>query len=177
MKETWKDAVGFEGRYEVSNLGRVRSHVSSFNGKEPKEPKTKILRDAENKGYRRVLLISKEGKRCNIPVHRLVAAAFLGDCTNMEINHIDCDKTNNRVDNLEICTQSQNTIHAYKHGLMKPCNNGLWKKIELLKDGLVIGVFASIRLMCREKGLDRKSVIKTIKGEYKHHHGYNFRLV
>lgn len=177
MKEIWKDAVGFEGRYEVSNLGRVRSHVCSFNGREPKEPKIKVLRDADNKGYRRVLLISKEGKRCCITVHRLVAAAFLGDCTNMEINHIDCDKTNNRVDNLEICTQSQNTIHAYKHGLMKPCNNGLWKKIELLKDGIVIGVFASIRLMCREKGLDRKSVLKAIKGEYKHHHGYNFRLV
>lgn len=177
MKEEWKDVVGFEGRYEVSNLGRIRSYVCSFNGKLPKKPKTRILRDADNKGYRRVLLMSNDGRRCYLSVHRLVAAAFLGDCTGMEINHIDCDKTNNCVDNLEICTQSQNTIHAYKHGLMKPCNNGLWKKIELIKDGNVIGVYDSIRVMCRENDLDRKSVHKVLKGQYKHHHGYNFNLV
>ena len=177
MKEIWKPVIGFEGRYEVSNLGRVRSFVCSYNGKQPKEPKTIILKDADNRGYRRVLLMASDGKRCYKAVHRLVAFAFLGDCTNMEINHIDCDKTNNRVDNLEICTQSQNTIHAYKHGLMKPCNNGLWKKVELIKDGIIVGIYNSIRVMCRENHLDRKSVQKILKGEYKHHHGYNFNLI
>lgn len=177
MKEIWKDAVGFEGRYEVSNLGRVRSHVCSFNGKDPKEPKTKILRDADNKGYRRVVLISKEGKRCCKTVHRLVAAAFLGDCTNMEINHIDCDKTNNRVDNLEICTQSHNTLHAYKHGLMKPCNNGLWKKVALIKNGIVLCVFPAVRLMCRKCKFDRSGVARVLRGEQKQYKGYNFKLI
>lgn len=177
MKEEWKDVVGFEGRYEVSNLGRVRSFVSSYNGKQPKFPKIKILRQSINRGYHRVALIAKNGKYYNMLVHRLVASAFIGDCTDMEINHIDCDKSNNCVENLEICTQSQNTIHAYKHGLMKPCNNGLWKKIELIKDGNIIGVYDSIRVMCKEKHFDRRSVLRVLKGEYKHHHGFNFNII
>lgn len=177
MKECWKAVTGFEGRYEVSNLGRVRGLLSNYNGKDKTVIKAHILKPGDSKGYCRVILLDNAGKRYNRSIHRLVAADFIGDCTDLEINHKDGNKKNNHVDNLEICDQSYNTIHAYKLGLMKPCNNGLWKKVKVFKDGLFIGEYNSVRRMCRELGLDRRSVRRTIIGEYKNHHGLTFELV
>ena len=178
MKEIWKDIKGFEGRYQVSNLGRVCSFIANHNGKNDEVLCYHLLKFAYDKGgYQKVSLTDSGKKKHYYLVHRLVASAFLGDPEGMQINHKDGIKTHNYVENLEICDQSYNTIHAYRLGLMKPCNNGFWKKIELIKDGIVIGLYSSIRVMCRECGLDRKSVQKVLKGQYKHHHGYNFNLV
>lgn len=175
--EEWRDCKSFEGRYEVSNLGRVRGLRSNYNGKAKTVVKPHILKFGNNKGYCRVILLDNAGKRHSKSVHRLVATAFIGDCTGLEINHKDGNKKNNVVDNLEICNKSYNTIHAYRLGLMKPCNNGLWKTVEIYKNGEKIGLFNSIREMCRVYGLDRKSVMETIKGKYKNHHGFTFKLV
>lgn len=176
MKEEWRDIFGFEGRYQVSNTGKVRGLVSANNGRKLFNTKPHELRSVDNKGYRRVVLLDDSGKRCNRSVHRLVAAAFIGDCTDMQINHKDGNKTNNNVENLEICDQSYNTIHAYKLGLMKPCNNGLWKAINVIKDGVCVASFASIREMCRTMRLDRKSVQRVLNGVFASHHGYKFSL-
>lgn len=178
MNEIWKDIKGFEGRYQISNLGRVKSMISNHNGKNNDVVNNYILKfHYDRGGYQKVTLIESSKKYRYCLVHRLVAAAFIGNPDGMQINHKDGIKTNNNVDNLEICTQSYNTIHAYKLGLMKPCNNGLWKKIKLIKDGVVIGIYDSIRLMCRENGLNRNSVHKVLRGEYKNHHGYKFCLL
>ena len=176
MTEEWKEVKGFEGRYEVSNFGRVRSSISMRNGRKVLKDYFHVLKHSISSGYHRVCLIDDAGGRNMRSVHRLVATAFIGDCTDLEINHKDGDKSNNQVTNLEICDQSYNTIHAYKMGLMKPCDNGLRKEIYAYKNGEFVSVFPSIREMCRVLGLDRRSVRRTISGKYNNHHGYTFRV-
>ena len=176
MKEIWKPIEGFEGRYEVSNLGFVRGLVSANNGRRLFNKTPHILKPGISRGYCRVILIDDLGKRFSRSVHRLVAAAFLGDCTDFEINHKDGNKKNNNVNNLEICDQSWNTIHSYKLGLMKPCNNGLWKSIRVIKDDLLINTFSSIRGMCRELNFDRSAVRRCLCGKQETYKGYKFVL-
>jgi len=122
MEEIWKEIKGFNGLYEVSNLGGVRSWKKVPSGILDK-PKIKSLSTANN-GYKRVRL-SKESKAKHYTVHRLVAEAFLKNSDTKEsVNHIDSDKTNNCVDNLEWCTFSDNMKHSYKNGRTSPFSKG-----------------------------------------------------
>lgn len=116
MEEIWKPIKGYEGLYEVSNLGRVKSLKRFYHTRE------QILKNklTENGYYRTEL--SKNGKRKLIGTHRIVAQTFIpNDMNKEEVNHKDGNKLNNCVDNLEWCSHSENTIHAYKLGLKKPC--------------------------------------------------------
>lgn len=114
MKEIWKDIEGYEGIYQVSNLGRVRS----LNYRNKKS--IHILKESTNKkGYKVINLIF--GRRKMYLMHRLVAEAFIPNPNNLlQVNHIDGDKTNNNINNLEWCDSTYNSIHAYKIGLHKP---------------------------------------------------------
>lgn len=114
MIEVWKDVVGFEGLYKVSNLGNVVSARRNYkNG-------VKYLTPFDNGGYLRVTFVVNE-KRSNHLVHRLVAEAFIPNPDNKDsVNHIDGCKTNNRLENLEWVTRSENTIHAITTGLRVP---------------------------------------------------------
>lgn len=108
-KEIWKDIEGYEGLYQVSNLGRVKSKLR----------KGRILKPINTKKYYSVILC-KNSTTKEIYVHRLVAYAFIPNPQNKPfINHIDGNKQNNYVENLEWCTQSENCRHAYKIGLNK----------------------------------------------------------
>lgn len=117
MNEIWRKIEGFE-KYEVSNLGRVRS----LNYRKTKE--TKILKLCKDKkGYLKVNLY-KSSKHSSKRVHRLVATAFIPNLDNKtQVNHIDGNKQNNTVSNLEWCTCSENNQHAYNTGLHKIPNN------------------------------------------------------
>lgn len=109
MAEVWKDIEGYEGIYQVSNLGRVKRFSAD-----------RILSPANNLGYHKVGL-SKDGKVTQFKVHRLVADAFIPkDDSRPFINHIDGVRNNNCVENIERCTQSENIKHAYKIGNKKP---------------------------------------------------------
>ena len=113
--EEWKSIKGYEGLYMVSNLGRVKS-LCGFNGHEYVKRK-KILNPYKQKAgknyYRSVVKLSKDGSRKDFKVHRLVADAFIPNPElKSNINHIDGNPLNNRVDNLEWCTQKENIIHA-----------------------------------------------------------------
>jgi hypothetical protein len=106
-KEIWKDVPEYEGHYQVSNLGRVKSL---------KRGKNKILKTRDNgRGYMQVSL-RKEGERKRFLVHRLVMFTFLGE-SDMDVNHINGIKTDNHLENLEYCTRSENIQHAYDIGL------------------------------------------------------------
>lgn len=115
--EVWKEVEGFEGAYQVSNLGRVKS-VNRLNAR-GFNIKGKMLNPlGPENGYKSVMLYSgsrESGKHHY--VHRLVAEAFIEPYKGETVNHIDGNKTNNRVENLEWATRSENTKHAYKTGL------------------------------------------------------------
>lgn len=131
--EIWKDVKGYEGLYQVSNLGRVKSlERQKSNGKGLVKIDEKVLtQDITNWGYYRVALY-KKGTRKYYKVHRLVAIAFLPNPENKEqVNHIDGDKLNNNVDNLEWNTRIENIHHAKINGLF---GNGSNSNYVLLKD-------------------------------------------
>ena len=108
MKEIWKDVVGYEGLYKVSNKGNVYSIRSKMNLKQDKP-----------KGYRRVKLYSK-GNTKRIKVHQLVAKTFIPNPMSKKcVNHINGIKHDNRVENLEWVTDLENRKHAKEIGLMK----------------------------------------------------------
>lgn len=122
MQEVWKDIDGFQGCYQVSNLGRVKGlnrYVACGKNGGMRLQKECILLTSENrKGYLRIRISRSRKEKYTLPVHRLVAKAFI-DNTNSypQVNHIDGNKKNNIVSNLEWCDNSYNQIHAYVHGL------------------------------------------------------------
>lgn len=112
MAVSWCPVLGFEGHYEVSDDGEVRSIKRKPIILAPRYDRT---------GYVRAALFL-DGKYNIRLVHRLVAAVFLPPQPTPlhEINHIDCNKANNRADNLEWCTRSENGFHAYANGRSTP---------------------------------------------------------
>ena len=139
MKEIWKDIPGYEGLYQVSDLGRIK-RLPKLVKNEGLRNKSKTFISKEliikpfniSKGYKGVIL-TKNGKRTNKKLHRLVAEVFIENPFNKpQVNHIDCDKTNNKVTNLEWVTGSENIIHAVKNGLQHPelIAKKRWRKIK-----------------------------------------------
>lgn len=106
--EIWKDIKGYEGKYQISSLGRVKSIVNK---------KHRILKSFPcKKGYHRLGLANgKRGFKTSYAVHRLVAEAFIPNPENkLEVNHKDSIRHNNVLENLEWATHSENQQHAYK---------------------------------------------------------------
>ena len=129
MEEVWKDIKGYEGKYQVSNIGGVRSFVSNNKCEIPHY----IYQGTTNKGYKYVHLLDN-GARKSFLVHRLVAIAFVPNPDNFPlINHKDEDYFNNRADNLEWCTHKYNywysrNRHPEKYFGRKFANRGIRKK-------------------------------------------------
>ena len=130
MKEIWKDIIDYPN-YQVSNLGNVKSKERFVNCKYNSKRKinSKILKPIMGNGYYYVILYNEQGKSNPKAIHRLVAQAFIHNHDNYKIiNHIDGNKLNNNVNNLEWCTQSHNVKEAYRLGLEKPQLTNLGKK-------------------------------------------------
>lgn len=172
MEEIWKDIEGFEGLYQVSNLGRVKSLERVTIRKDGKKLpcREKILKNGMNNcGYYRVVL-HKEGKRTRKFVHVLVAEHFIGKRPKKYvINHIDEIKTNNRAGNLEYITSKENNNHG-THNIRVAKTRGR-KVLGISLDGKHAIVFWSINEAERH-GFNHSSIWYCCEGKRKHHKGY-----
>lgn len=149
--EIWKDIDGFGNVYQVSSYGRVRHKQNG------------IKTFTETNGYYKVNLYDKEKKsykRCR--VHRVVASAFIENPNNYkEVNHIDEDKHNNNVSNLEWCSREQNLIHSIKTNKFKTV-----KVVQCDMLGNVLKIYNSASDAERETGVPRTHICKVILGRY-----------
>ncbi|MGI8152482.1 NUMOD4 motif-containing protein/HNH endonuclease [Staphylococcus haemolyticus] len=122
MSETWKDVVGYEGIYEVSSLGKVRTHKDKTTYTKRhgvRRWKQRFLKNRTPNGRDVRVTLWKNGKPKDFLVHRLVGFAFIPTIKGKEcINHIDGNSKNNCVENLEWCNHSENNNHAFETGLM-----------------------------------------------------------
>ena len=169
--EVWKQSVG---QYMISNLGRIKSPKrTDASGHERAE---KIIKSYVTCfGYERVNLYV-DGKRKNYYVHRLVAEAFIeNDNSLLQINHIDGNKLNNKVNNLEWVTGSYNQKHAYKNGLKFPKYNdpSVSKKVKQYSlSGEFIRDYLSSKEVERETGFYRSNICACCRGTQKTAYGF-----
>ena len=127
-KILWKDIKGYEGLYKITSLGDVYSVTR----------KKFIYQSIDRYGYKQCLLYNN-GKHKTKKVHRLVAEAFIENIDNKpQINHKDGNRTNNRIDNLEWCTNSENQLHSYKCNGRLPSNKYINKRTRAEKKEYVI---------------------------------------
>lgn len=119
MKEIWKDIPNYEGYYQVSNLGRIKSverHIVYKDGRERTYPSV-IIKDRDKGNSARLITLKKDNKGKTFTVHGLVARVFLGVAPDgYEICHIDGDYKNNSINNLRYDIRSENRIDNYRYG-------------------------------------------------------------
>ena len=161
-KEIWKDCKGYEGRYQVSNYGRIWSVLSQqYKSQRPNKD-----------GYLRVALVSKNGKLKVETVHRLVALAFIDkpeECT--VVNHIDSNRQNNHVDNLEWTTVQGNTKHRYDYGHVseaqekatKAARDKNIKTYNVYQDGELIGEYEGLLVTAYNVNVSPKTIYLCVK--------------
>lgn len=170
--EVWKDIEGYGNRYQVSSEGRIR--------KKNKDKRCRPFRYLtpncnNNAGYYKVGL-SYKGYTKLLTVHRLVAQAFIPNPNNKpQVNHIDGNKKNNRVENLEWVTESENAIHASRLGLFDSMIKKASKAVcQFSLDGELLNRWDSFHQIEREAGFSATYICKKCKGNG-YAYGYYWR--
>lgn len=197
-KEIWKDIIGYEGLYQVSNMGRVKSLEKKCCRDNYNRVIDEFIKKTQisKKGYINVSLTKNKNKK-TFKVHRLVAQAFIPNPNNYpQVNHLNEDKTDNRVENLEWCTQEQNINYGVRN---EKASKGIsialkGKKksqehrdklsqvkskpiVQIDKSGLIIGVYDSARQASKELGINRGNICGCCNGRYKSAGGYQWKYL
>lgn len=167
--EEWKDIKGYEGLYQVSNYGRVKSLKFWSNIHKKFYDREKILKQClDKKGYC-IVGLHKDQKNTLKKVHRLVAEAFIPNPENKsEVNHKWGIKTDNRVSELEWSTTSENSLHAYETGLKN--NNRKIEQYDL--KGKFMREWNSSREIERKLKISHSNILKCCKGVYSQCNGF-----
>jgi len=181
LEEIWKDVPGFEGLYEVSNYGRVKSLPRPWYRKK----QSNILVGVPDiNGYLKVPL-NNHGKYSVRPIHRLVAIAFIPNPENKPyVNHIDGNPSNARVENLEWVTPLENSQHAWSTGLMHSGKSSFWGKSganshvakavnQYSKTGELLNTYPTVLAASKAIGCDHSFLCKAASG--KHEFAYGFK--
>lgn len=174
--EVWKDIQGYEGVYQVSNMGRVKSL---------KFGKERIMKPRKDKDGYYQLGLSKNGKTIHFRVHRLVAITFLPNLNNYPIiNHKDENPSNNKVSNLEWCTHQYNNNYgsAIKKRITKEniekCAKAHQKPIACYnKNGDLVALYTSIKQASELLNINNSCICTNLKGKIKSTHGYIFKYI
>ena len=183
--EIWKDIKGYEGFYQVSNLGRVKSVRREVNycidGLKAKREEKFLTLEMSNCGYLRVRL-SINGESKKYSVHRLVATSFIPNSLNLScVNHKNEDKTDNRVENLEWCTHKYNsnygTVKERRVKAFMAKNSTCRPVIMMDSNGNEIRRFRSIKDAFKETGINTKGIGCCCQGKknYKTAGGYKWK--
>ena len=161
--EIWKDVVGYEGLYQVSNQGRVKSF---------KWNKERFLKPSMDKDGYLLVNLCAGGKRKTFKVHRLVCEAFHENPDNKpQVNHINEIKTDNRACNLEWCTCKQNVNHGSRNErVSKPVG-------QYSLDGKLIKLWPSTIEVQRQAGFSQGNISLAANGKYKQAYGCIWRYV
>ncbi len=176
MNEEWRPVKGYEGLYEVSDLGRVRSLNWCGSG----TMKVLVL-GSHSAGYKQIYL-HKDGNKKPHSVHRLVAESFLPNPKNLpQVNHKDLNKTNNCVENLEWCTASQNAIHYRRNSIIAVGTRSSKKRntcrpiTQFDADGNIIGNWENCLTIKHSCGYNQTSIFECCEGKRKTAYGYIWR--
>lgn len=199
--EEWRDIPGYNGYYQISNMGRVKSSDRSVLSKDGRTKKLRgkilIPRKCSN-GYL-AMSLSLNGNVGQPLLHRLVAIAFVkGFEEGKEVNHINEDKTDNRASNLEWITHQKNSVHGTKiqrtqktfkeRGVSKGANNPMFGKFGSLNprskkiaqmdmNGNLIKIFDSAASAARELNGNASFISRTTKGYYNQAYGYKWKYL
>lgn len=159
MEEIWKEIKFLDGKYEVSNRGRIRNTATK-----------RILRLSTSKRGYLVFSCVIQGKHKLVNVHKCVAIEFIPNPNNLpQINHIDGDKTNPDVTNLEWVSAKENNLHARRTGLHKSDGD---KPVLQIKDGMIIAEFKSASEASRFTGVKRCNICNVCRGYVWNGHHY-----
>ena len=178
MSEEWRDVVGYEGLYQVSNQGRVKSlerKIPHWRGGE-RTVKERILKPSDDcRGYLRVDL--RDGsKRKHFKVHRLVCQAFHDNPENkLDVNHINENKTDNRACNLEWSTRKENCNHGTRNVRMAIAKSRPIAQYTL--NGKLLKVWSSAKEVGSQTGFSRGNICKAANGNYKTAYGFRWEYV
>lgn len=176
MLEIWKDIGGYEGLYQVSNLGNIKSLKRNLSNGSGRYFRAEIIlsQTENNKGYKMVTMY-KNGKYKEFTVHRLVAKSFIPNvmCCD-QVNHIDGNKENNCSFNLEWCTNGYNQ----KHRIYVLGQNVVTRKpvLQLSKNGDIIRRYNSEMEASKITGIIRNSISRTCMGKTKTAGGYYWKF-
>ena len=170
--EVWRDIQGYKGLYQVSNYGNVRSLYFS---------KIKLLKPFNIKSYLCVYLYDKTNKtekRKKWYIHRLVATTFLQNPNNLpEVNHIDENKNNNCVNNLEWCDKKYNNNYGNRNHYISLNNANKTKVNQYSLNGEYIKTYNSIREACKELGIRSSGISNCCANRISKSGGYIWKYV